>query len=40
MGKKVYLKDFESDMVVGARRVGLIISKSADLIGLLCDKNF
>lgn len=35
MGKKVYLKDFESDMFVGAR-ASLIISKAADLIGLSC----
>ncbi len=34
MGKKVDLSDFECGMVVGARRTDLIISKTADLLGL------
>ena len=33
MGKKDDLSDFEHDMVVGARRVGLSISDTADLLG-------
>ena len=33
MGKKAKLSDFEHDMVVGARRAGLSISKTADLLG-------
>ncbi len=33
MGKKVDLSDFERGMVVGARRAGLSISKTADLLG-------
>ncbi len=33
MGKKVDLNDFERGMVVGARRAGLSISKTADLLG-------
>ncbi len=33
MGKKGDLSDFERGMVVGARRAGLSISKSADLLG-------
>ncbi len=33
MGKKGILRDFESGMVVGARRAGLNISKTADLLG-------
>ncbi len=33
MGKKGDLSDFERGMVVGARRVGLSISKTADLLG-------
>ncbi len=33
MGKKVDLSDFERGMVVGARRSGLSISKTADLLG-------
>ncbi len=33
MGKKVDLSDFEHGMVVGARRSGLSISKTADLLG-------
>ncbi len=33
MGKKVDLRDFERGMVVGARRAGLSISKTADLLG-------
>ncbi len=33
MGKKVDLSDFERGMVVGARRTGLSISKTADLLG-------
>ncbi len=32
-GKKGDLSDFERGMVVGARRTGLIILKSADLLG-------
>ncbi len=32
MGKKEDLSDFESGMVVGARRAGLRISKTADLL--------
>ncbi len=33
MGKKGDLSDFERGMVVGPRRAGLIISKTADLLG-------
>ncbi len=33
MGKKGDLSDFESGMVVGVRRAGLSISKTADLLG-------
>ncbi len=33
MGKKGDLSDFECGMFVGARRAGLIISKTADLLG-------
>ncbi len=33
MGKKVVLSDFERGMVVGARRAGLSISKTTDLLG-------
>ncbi len=33
MGKKGYLSDFEREMVVGARRACLSISKTADLLG-------
>ncbi len=33
MGKKGDLRDFECGMVVGARRAGLSISKTADLLG-------
>ncbi len=36
MGKKEDLSDFERGMVVGARRAGLSISKTADLLGFLC----
>ncbi len=32
MGKKWDLSDFEHGMVVGARRAGLSISKTADLL--------
>ncbi len=32
MGKKGNLSDFERGMVVGARRTGLSISKTADLL--------
>ncbi len=32
MGKKGDLSDFEREMVVGARRAGLSISKTADLL--------
>ncbi len=35
MGKKEDLSDFERGMVVGARRAGLSISKTADLLGFL-----
>ncbi len=35
MGKKGDLSDFERGMVVGARRAGLSISKTADLLGFL-----
>ncbi len=34
MGKKGDLSDFEREMVVGDRRAGLSISKTADLLGL------
>ncbi len=33
MGKKGDLSDFERGMVVGVRRTGLSISKTADLLG-------
>ncbi len=33
MGKKGDLSDFERGMVVGLRRAGLSISKTADLLG-------
>ncbi len=33
MGKKGDLSDFERGMVFGARRAGLSISKTADLLG-------
>ncbi len=33
MGKKGHLSDFERGMVVGTRRAGLSISKTADLLG-------
>ncbi len=33
MGKKRDLSDFERGMVVGARRAGLSISKTDDLLG-------
>ncbi len=33
MGKKGELSDIERGMVVGARRAGLSISKTADLLG-------
>ncbi len=33
MGKKGDLSDFECGMVAGARRAGLNISKTADLLG-------
>ncbi len=33
MGKKGDLSDFERGMVVGAKRAGLSISKTADLLG-------
>ncbi len=33
MGKKGDLSDFERGMVVGARRAGLSISKTVDLLG-------
>ncbi len=36
MGKEGDLSDFERGMVVGARRAGLSISKTADLLGFLC----
>ncbi len=36
MGKKGDLSDFESGMVFGARRAGLSISKTADLLGFSC----
>ncbi len=36
MGKKGDLSDFEREMVVGARRAGLSISKTADLLGFSC----
>ncbi len=36
MGKKGDLSDFERGMVVGTRRAGLSISKTADLLGFSC----
>ncbi len=36
MGRKGYLSDFERGMVVGARRAGLSISKTADLLRFSC----
>ncbi len=38
MEKKGDLSDFEHGMVVGARRAGLSISKTADLLGFLKEK--
>ncbi len=35
MGKKRDLSDFERGMVVGTRRAGMSISKTADLLGIL-----
>ncbi len=35
MGKKRDLSEFERGMVVGDRRAGLSISKTADLLGFL-----
>ncbi len=35
-GKKGDLSDFERGMVIGARRAGLSISKTADLLGFSC----
>ncbi len=39
MGKKEDLSDFERGMVVGARRAGLSISQTADLLGFSPDLN-
>ncbi len=36
MGRKGDLNDFERGMVVGSRRAGLSISKTADLLGFSC----
>ncbi len=36
MGKKGDLRDFECGMVVGARRAGLNISKTVNLLGFSC----
>ncbi len=36
MGKRGDLSDFECSMVVGARRAGLSISETADLLGFSC----
>ncbi len=36
MGKKRDLSDFERGMVVGVRRTGLSILKTADLLGFSC----
>ncbi len=36
MGKKGDLSDFERGMVVGVRRTGLSILKTADLLGFSC----
>ncbi len=36
MGKKGDLSDFERGMVIGARRAGLSISKTADLLEFSC----
>ncbi len=36
MGKKGDLSDFERGMVVGARRAGLSILQTADLLGFSC----
>jgi len=36
MGKKGDLSNFERGMVVGARRAGLSISQSAQLLGFSC----
>ncbi len=33
MGKKGYLSDFKRAMIVGARRAGLSISQTPDLLG-------
>ncbi len=33
MGKKGDLSDFEGEMVVGARRAGMSVLKTADLLG-------
>ncbi len=40
MGKKGDLSDFEHGMFIGARRAGLSISKTADLLGFLCTTIF
>ncbi len=36
MGKKWDLSDFERGIVVGPRKAGLSISKTADLLGFSC----
>ena len=40
MGKKCDLRDFDGEMIVGARRGGLSISETADLLEFSCTTEF